>query len=110
MAIEDAATLAECLERVKTADGISNVLKAFQEIRGPRCKLVQEWSIIKGKRATLPDGTEQENRDQKLKSFNAWVKSKHWDKVHIDELPELESPSWKAWLIGHDAVGFVSRI
>jgi len=49
MVIEDAATLAECLERVKTANGISNVLKAFQEIRGPRCKLVQEWSIIKGK-------------------------------------------------------------
>jgi salicylate hydroxylase len=45
MAIEDAVTLVECLERVKTADSISNVLKAFQEIRGPRCKLVQEWSI-----------------------------------------------------------------
>jgi salicylate hydroxylase len=110
MALEDAATLAECLERAKTTKDISKVLKAFQEIREPRCKLVQEWSVMKGKRATLPDGPEQEERDKKLKSFNAWVKAKPWDKVHIDELPQLESPNWKAWLIGHDAVGFVSRI
>ncbi len=40
MALEDAATLAECLERVDLS-GIPEALKAFQKIREPRCKLVQ---------------------------------------------------------------------
>ena len=110
MALEDAATLAECLERAEAAEDIPKVLKSLQEIREPRCKLVQEWSAIKGKRATIPDGPEQEQRDKNLKLNNAWVKAKPWDGVHVDELPELESPNWKAWLNGHDAVGFVSRI
>lgn len=108
MALEDAATLAECLERAETTENIPNILKIFQGIREPRCKLVQEWSIIKGKRATMPDGPEQVERDRNLKSFNAWVKATPWNKVQINELPELETPTWKAWLIGHDAVGFVS--
>lgn len=110
MALEDAATLAECLKRAETAKDISKVLKVFQEIRGPRCKKVQEWSAVKGKRATVPDGPEQEQRDKNLKTYNAWVKAKPWDGVPINELPELESPNWKAWLNGHDAVGFVSFI
>lgn len=108
MALEDAATLAECLQRVVVSEDIPNALQAFQEIRESRCKLVQEWSAIKGKRATLPDGPEQEQRDKNLRLFNAWVKAEPWDKVHVDELPELESLNWKAWLSGHSAVEFVS--
>jgi salicylate hydroxylase len=108
MALEDAATLAECLERAEISEDIPVVLKAFQEIREPRCKLVQEWAATKGKRATIPDGPEQEERDKNFKLFNAWVKAKPWDRVHVDELPGIEAPNWKAWLAGHNAVDFVS--
>jgi salicylate hydroxylase len=110
MALEDAVTLAECLQRAEISEvrSIPDALKAFQEIREPRCKLVQEWSAIKGKRATIPDGPEQEQRDMNFKLFNAWVKGKPWDRVHIDELPEFETPNWKAWLSGHNAMDFVS--
>jgi salicylate hydroxylase len=91
MALEDAATLAECLQRAEISKdkGIPDTLKAFQEIREPRCKLVQEWSAIKGKRATIPDGPKQEQRNMNFKLFNAWVKAKPWDRVHVDELPEF---------------------
>ncbi|KAE9364905.1 FAD/NAD(P)-binding domain-containing protein [Stipitochalara longipes BDJ] len=109
IALEDTVTLAECLDRAELTQGIPKVLKAFQEIREPRCRLVQEWSAIKGKRATIPDGFEQVQRDKNFKAFNAWVKTKPWDGVHIDKLPELESLDWKAWLNGHDAVGFANR-
>ena len=108
MALEDAATLAECLERVEVSEEIPKALRAFQEIREPRCKRVQTWSAIKGKRATVPDGPEQEQRDSNFKQFNAWVKAEPWDRVHVDEPPEIESPNWKAWLKGHNAVDFVS--
>lgn len=109
MALEDAATLAECLDRANSTGDIPDMLNAFQEIRQPRCKRVQEWSAIKGHRATLPDGPEQEERDKKLKSSNAWVEADSWDKRHIDEVPEHESSNWKAWLSGHNAVQFVSQ-
>ena len=69
---------------------------------------MQEWSAIKGKRATIPDGVEQEQRDKTFKLFNAWVKAEPWDKVHVDEIPEFESLNSKAWLGGHNAVDFVS--
>lgn len=59
MALEDAATLAECLERAKNPEDIPKVLKDFQEIREPRTKLGQVWAATKGKLATIPDGTEQ---------------------------------------------------
>jgi salicylate hydroxylase len=83
-------------------------MKAFQEIREPRCKLVQEWSFIQSKRATVPDGPEQEARDKKFKTFNSWNSMTPWDGVHIDELPAIDSGNWQAWLCGHDAVAFVS--
>jgi salicylate hydroxylase len=107
MALEDAVTLAQCLECAEISKDISEVLKTFQQIRQPRCKRIQEWSAEKGRRATLPDGLQQEYRDANLESHNAWVKSDPWDGFHIDDLPELESPLWKAWLCGHDAVEYV---
>jgi salicylate hydroxylase len=110
MALEDAATLAECLERVKASADIPATLKAFQQIREPRCKLVQEWSAMKRKRAIIPDGPEQEHRDKNFKLFNAWVRAEPWDKVYVGELPEFDTPKWKAWLNGHNAVESVSWI
>jgi 2-polyprenyl-6-methoxyphenol hydroxylase-like FAD-dependent oxidoreductase len=108
MALEDTVTLAECLERASTTNDIPKVLKAYQEIREPRCKLVQTWSSTQGKRVTIPDGPVQEQRDKRFGTQNAWIPHPPWDGVQIDELPELDSPYWAAWLSGHDAVAFVS--
>lgn len=101
-------TLAECLERAETTDDIPKVLKSYQEIRGPRCNLVQEWSAIQCKRATMPDGPEQEQRDKNFKSANHWAKAEPWDGVHVDEPPPIDDSTWYAWLCGHDTVVFVS--
>lgn len=110
MAIEDAMTLAECLERPKSKDEIPQCLRAYQWIRQPRCKLVQEWGSAALKRAILSDGLEQQERDKKLKAFNNHVFMQKWDGVHVDELPEsINSSMWTPWLLGHDAVGFAKR-
>ena len=108
MALEDAVTLAECLDRATATSDVPLMLHAFQDIRQPRCKRVQEWGARKGARAILPDGLEQEKRDRNFALYNAWINADPWDQVHINELPELESGNWKAWLKGHDAVYFVS--
>lgn len=108
MALEDAVSLAACLQRAKDRQDISTVLTAFQEIRQPRCKKVQEWSATKGQRARLAGGPRQQERDLNIVKANAWIKAEPWDKIHIDELPEFEAPNWKAWLSGHNAVDYVS--
>ncbi|KAF5849067.1 hypothetical protein GGP41_005972 [Bipolaris sorokiniana] len=96
MALEDAVTVAECLECAHSMNDTPDVLDAFQEIRPPRCRRVPEWSAIKGRQATLPNGPEQEERDSKLRSSNAWVQAESWDKHHIDEVPKHETLNWKA--------------
>ncbi|CAG8977439.1 hypothetical protein HYALB_00007771, partial [Hymenoscyphus albidus] len=90
LALEDAVTLAECLERAELF-GIPKVLKAFQTIREPRCRLIQEWAAAKDKRATLPDGPEQLERDKNLKLFNPWVKARPASLVESEHLPEFET-------------------
>jgi salicylate hydroxylase len=112
MAMEDGVTLAECLERANTVSDIPAVLRKYQEIRYLRCKLVQDWSASTARIATLPDGKEQEERDRRFKMYGGNIKQEPWDGVHIDEVPEegIKSRNWLAWLVGHDAVAFVSEI
>jgi salicylate hydroxylase len=110
MAIEDAVTLAACLDRAKITDEIPQYLRAYQKIRQPRCKIVQEFGSIQAKRATLLDGPEQQERDKRFKTHNAFAAQKTWDGVHVDEVPgSINSPDWMPWLLGHDAVAFVSH-
>ncbi len=67
---------------------------------------------MKGKRATIPDGPEQEQRDKNLKHFNAWVKAKPWGRAHVDELLEIDAPEFESpdWMSGHEAMNLVSWI
>ncbi|OQO05913.1 hypothetical protein B0A48_10009 [Cryoendolithus antarcticus] len=109
MAIEDAVSLSACLDRAEAATQIPELLKIFEDIRRPRCNLVQEWSATKGERARLTSGPELEKRDSTFASANAWIKAEPWDKRHIDDLPAFEAPNWKAWLSGHDAVDYTNR-
>jgi salicylate hydroxylase len=109
MAIEDAVTLAECLERARSTAEIPQYLSAYQRIREPRCKMVQEFGSTQAKRATLPDGPVQQERDSRFKAHNAFAAQKTWDGVHVDEVPDsINSPDWMPWLCGHDAIAFVS--
>lgn len=111
MAIEDGLTLASCLSRAKTTSEIPQYLRFYQTIREPRCKLVQDYGSIQAKRATLPDGPEQEERDKRFREHNAFTAQKTWDGVHVDQVPEsINSPDWMPWLLGHDAVDFVSTL
>ena len=71
---------------------------------------MQEFGSTQGKRATLPDGLEQQERDKRFKAHNSFVKQEKWDGVHVNEVPEsIDSPMWMPWLLGHDAVDFASR-
>ena len=64
-AIEDAVVLAACLKDADAASAPA-ALQRYETIRRPRAVRVQQLSRVRGKMYHLPDGPEQEQRDQEL--------------------------------------------
>ena len=66
LAVEDAAALTSCLERhTSHPDKVSlaSTIKAFEEIRKPRAKLVRDASLNAGNMLHVPPGNERDARD-----------------------------------------------
>ncbi|KAJ2981039.1 hypothetical protein NQ176_g2275 [Zarea fungicola] len=112
--IEDAACLAECLDRAKSAADFPTVLQAYEQIRKPRT----EWLVKRGSHIAnlwhLPDGEHQEKRDKEWSSAPlALPDRKAWDGSHIDE-PPVEpqvafDPLIGPYITGHDVIGYTQR-
>jgi salicylate hydroxylase len=83
-AIEDAATLKGCLE--KLSDDIPAALRLYERLRLPRASRLQGMSEINKTRFHLPDGQEQAQRDAEMASG-----ATDWSWAAI------------AWLYEHDA-------
>ena len=63
--VEDAVTLADCLKSA-ASDTIETALKRYQELRRPRANRVLLMSRGREIQNHLPDGPEQEQRDEAL--------------------------------------------
>ncbi|CZT02279.1 uncharacterized protein RCO7_11033 [Rhynchosporium graminicola] len=63
-AIEDAAVLTGCLARAQSLNDISRLSKAYEDIRKPRAEKIKATSLGNMKQYGLPDGPEQEERDE----------------------------------------------
>jgi salicylate hydroxylase len=59
-AIEDAATLTACLDKL---DDVPSALKRYEKLRLPRASRLQAMSQTNKTRFHLPDGRQQEERD-----------------------------------------------
>ena len=98
MAVEDGATLAECLARAENVDQIPAVLRAHETIRKPRAEKVKADSERSGVEKHYPDGEQQEKRDALMKAaLNA-------------EAPNIDTKETHPsnWLLGLDVRGHVS--
>ena len=101
MALEDGATLTECLSRAKTADEIPKAMRVYEAIRKPRAEKLKNASEASGVEKHLPDGEEQRKRDEEMRiTMN----------THLKKIPakgeENKHPS--SWIMGYDVVGHVS--
>ena len=69
MAVEDAATLAECLKKSSTSSkgSLRHAIDTYEKLRLPRCKLVQEASVLHGHTLHYPDGPLQRARDAAMR-------------------------------------------
>jgi salicylate hydroxylase len=80
--VEDAATLADCLKSARS-DTVEPALKRYEELRHPRANRVLLMSRGREIQYHMPDGPEQEQRDEALSA--------------ADPLKQI------AWLYGHEA-------
>jgi salicylate hydroxylase len=67
MAIEDGATLAECLSRAATVDQIPKSVKVYEAIRKLRVEKLKNASEASGIEKHYPDGEKQRARDEQMK-------------------------------------------
>ena len=108
MAIEDAAVLGECLELV-SSQGIASALKQYESIRKPRVSRVAEIARNNGDIWVLPDGPEQERRDEKFRALSKTSVMQEKAQSGVDRVkgdPEAPWPSIEllTWIYGYDAV------
>lgn len=82
-AIEDGATLASCLTQVEPPE---EALRLYESLRLPRTSRIQALSATNKTRFHLPDGSEQQERDEQMAGG-----STDWSIKAV------------AWIYGHDA-------
>ena len=103
MATEDAAALAECISRVRSAQDIPKAMQIYERSRKWRCEKVQANARRNGEFIHMPDGEEQEHRDRKMAGLQLSTDQE------VDTGPLLD-PTFASWLYGHDVFEHVSIV
>ena len=75
MAVEDAATLAECLKNFPRKSTLRSAVDLYESLRIPRTKAVYEASVSHGYTLHYPDGPIQQARDAAMRPE---VEGKHY--------------------------------
>lgn len=102
-AIEDGASLAECLDRVESTSDIPKLMRAFEAIRKPRAERVQQGSRDSSVVWHLADGPAQEARDEAFKSMALQARDEKADNALNGANPNsLSGKEFQPWLFGHD--------
>ncbi|KAK5046530.1 hypothetical protein LTR84_008333 [Exophiala bonariae] len=108
-AIEDGASLAECLSRATSVAQIPRSLRAFAAIRRPRLAYIQSEGRNRSKMFHLPDGPAQQARDEMFKK-NPMMGAPAWDGKHIDEPPSAKQRHLgMPYVVGHEAIDYTNR-
>lgn len=101
MAVEDAVTLAECLDRVQDTSQIPQLMKMFQDLRLDRCYLILDGARNNGNIWHLPDGPAQVERDR-----NMAMGPRKGDQAKAEDggnPNKWSDPKFQPWMFGYDA-------
>lgn len=104
MALEDAAAMAECVARATDPRELPVLMRHFQDIRRERCYQILREARQLGEMWHLPDGPDQETRDQQMRQsgHEAWSVSKSENPNRWDD------SKFQPFLFGYDAFKEVS--
>ncbi|PQK11700.1 hypothetical protein BB8028_0003g03240 [Beauveria bassiana] len=100
--IEDGVSLARVLRNTE-ACGISRAIDAWVNLRKPRAELFAQRSLNNAVLRSLPDGPQQELRDQKIKQLTKQA-SQDTANVVMDMHAEQNSPPFQKWMKEYDVV------
>lgn len=100
-AVEDAATLAIIISSISQRSHIRSALQTYESIRKRRCELIQATAMENRKSLHLPDGPDQQLRDQLFAKISVGGENpdKWGDPAHQQFLW-----GWDAQAIAHAAV------
>jgi salicylate hydroxylase len=108
MAIEDSVCLAKCLSRCAGTSDIPRALHAFEAIRKPRTSHLGLFAIEMARVYQLPDGEDQQKRDESFRT-TPFFSSSDWDGKHVDDVPGMPpDPLFFPYVLAHDVIDFVS--
>ena len=103
MAVEDAATLAECLKHFPTKEKLRSALDLYESLRVPRTKAVHEASVLHGYTIHLADGALQEARDAAMRPE---VEGKHF----VDTPNQWSDPLTQHFCYGYEPIDEVYKL
>ncbi|KAJ5626407.1 hypothetical protein N7510_002716 [Penicillium lagena] len=103
MAVEDAVTLAECLDRVFEQAQIPDMMRQFQDIRLDRCYLILDGARNNGGVWHLPDGPAQQERDKKMGEPPKQPEQQSKAADTAENPNKWSDPKFQPWMFGYDA-------
>lgn len=95
MAIEDAAVLGNLLSRISYLSQLRPLLETYQELRHSRVTVAQESSRLNRYTYNLPDGPEQQERDDNMRRAMALQLSGSLDVFQRDSVADLRNSDEK---------------
>ncbi|KAL2062579.1 hypothetical protein VTL71DRAFT_5651 [Oculimacula yallundae] len=103
-AVEDAAILSGCLARARTIYDLPRLTHAYQDIRKPRAEKIKATSLGNMKQYGLPDGPEQEARDEMYRKSLLPVDGS--TRAMLAPKPDINavygSPGFSSWIYMYD--------
>jgi salicylate hydroxylase len=97
VAVEDAATLAECLKRLPRKEMLRYAIDVYEGVRIPRARRAQEASIRHGYTLHFPDGPLQQARDAAMRPE---VDGRHF----IASPNQWSDPTTQIWAYSYDPI------
>jgi salicylate hydroxylase len=112
--VEDATALARMLRWATPTSGpdgggrsIPDVVRCYEKFRRPRVERIAEGAATNAWRNVLPDGPEQQARDDAIRARHGGLLVRDWEAVKPDGNASFGSPEFIKWEYDYDVVAQV---
>ena len=106
--LEDAEVLGQCIASCESLDDLKVPAQMYEAIRRTRCERIQEIARQNAIAFSMPDGTQQQSRDEKLRQAMLALEEELGQTTNLkiptaDMMAPFPSPPVIMWLYGYDA-------
>lgn len=106
--LEDAEVLGHCIASCESLDDLKVSAQMYEAIRRKRCERIQEIARQNATTFSMPDGTQQRSRDERLRQAMLALEKELGQTRNLkiptaDMMAPFPSPPVVMWLYGYDA-------